>query len=79
MDDFLPQLKNITEIEEFRVEDISHLHAGHNNFEGKTGSHFILHIKANTKANKIQLQKQITRLSYSCYKNGVHSISIKLE
>tara|TARA_Y100001970_G_C14040494_1_gene753459 strand:- start:661 stop:915 length:255 start_codon:yes stop_codon:yes gene_type:complete len=67
---------------EFLIEiiDNSHLHVGHNKFDGSGETHIqILLKKKNTKGiNKINIHRKIYNILESEFTNGLHSLEIKI-
>ena len=63
-----------------KVVDNSHLHKGHNNFNGNNETHILLEIKKKTKliVNRIDLHRKINLLLNNEFKKGLHSLQIKI-
>ena len=63
-----------------KVIDNSHLHKGHNNFNGNNETHILLEIKKKTKliVNRIDLHRKINLLLNNEFKKGLHSLQIKI-
>lgn len=63
-----------------KVVDNSHLHKGHNNFNGNNETHILLEIKKKTKfiVNRIDLHRKINLLLNDEFKKGLHSLQIKI-
>ena len=62
------------------IIDNSNLHIGHNNFDGKNETHIkiILTNKNNDSLNKLSIHRMINNLLEDEFKNGLHSIEIKI-
>ncbi len=62
------------------IIDNSNLHIGHNNFDGKNETHIkiILTNKNNDSLNKLNIHRMINNLLEDEFKNGLHSIEIKI-
>ena len=60
------------------INDVSKEHAGHNNFDGKQETHFIIYLQKKNKLmlNKITLHRKINNLLKREYQNGMHSLQI---
>ena len=63
----------------FKVEDISILHRGHNNFSGKDESHFkvTLQLKKIDKLNRLSIHRKINKLLKKEFSSGLHALEIK--
>ncbi len=70
----------LNKFKEFSIEiiDNSHLHIGHNNFNGKQESHFqiILKCKFFQNFNRLQIHRKINQLLEEEFKDGLHSLEI---
>ena len=70
-------------LKEFSIQiiDNSHLHIGHNEFDGKKETHLkiILTSRNSVKINRIDIHRQINRLLKNEYNSGLHSLEIKLD
>ena len=68
--------------DDFLIEiiDNSNLHAGHNNFDGKNETHIkiILEKKNNQSLNRVNIHRMINSLIEDEFKNGLHSLEIKI-
>ncbi len=68
--------------DDFLIEiiDNSKLHAGHNNFDGKNETHIkiILEKKNNQSLNRVNIHRMINNLIEDEFKNGLHSLEIKI-
>ena len=62
------------------VIDNSNLHIGHNNFDGKNETHIkiILTKKNNNSLNRLKIHRIINNLLENEFKNGLHSLEIKI-
>ncbi len=71
--------KNLLEFE-IKVIDDSFSHKGHYNFNGKNESHVIIELKNNSisNLNRLELHKKINTFLFEEYKNGLHSLQIKI-
>ena len=63
----------------YRVEDISILHRGHNNFNGRSESHFkvTLQLKKIEKLNRLSIHRKINKLLEEEFSSGLHALEIK--
>ena len=70
-------------LKEFSIQiiDNSHLHIGHNEFDGKKETHLkiILTSRNSVKIDRINIHRQINRLLKNEYNSGLHSLEIKLD
>ena len=62
------------------IEDTSHLHKGHNNFDGKGETHIMIILKKNTKnkVDRLNIHKKINYLLKEEFNNGLHALEIKI-
>ena len=62
------------------IIDNSNIHAGHNNFDGKNETHLkiVLTKKNNCSLNRLNIHRIINNLLEDEFKNGLHSIEIKI-
>ena len=62
------------------VVDNSNLHKGHNNFTGQDETHIkiILTNKNNGSLNRLNIHRMINNLLEDEFKNGLHSLEIKI-
>ena len=62
------------------IIDNSNLHIGHNNFDGKKETHIkiILTNKNNHSLNRFNIHRMIYNLLEDEFKNGLHSLEIKI-
>ena len=72
----------LNQFREFSIEiiDNSHLHKGHNNFNGLDETHIeiILKIKIPVKIKRLEIHRKINELLENEFKFGLHSIEIKI-
>jgi len=63
-----------------KVIDNSHLHSGHNNFDGNNETHLKIILKSNSskKINRLEIHRTINELIKNEYQNGLHSLEIKI-
>ena len=66
----------------FRIDvvDNSHLHKGHNNFNGQGETHILLKLESISEyeIKNIAIQKQINFLLKDEFEKGLHSLEIKI-
>ena len=62
------------------VRDNSHLHVGHNNFDGENETHIqiLLSNNSNQKIRRIDLHRQINDILKNEFDNGMHSLEISI-
>ena len=62
------------------VIDNSHLHIGHNDFNGNEETHIKIILKSNIpiKINRLEIHKKINKLLQNEFLEGLHSIEIKI-
>jgi len=62
------------------VTDDSLAHKGHNNFNGDEETHIIIELKNNNNLhiNRLEIHKKINKLLSEEYKQGLHSLQIKI-
>ena len=62
------------------VIDNSHLHKGHNNFDGNNQTHILVQIKKNSKIelNRLEIHRKINSLLSEEFDSGLHSLEIKI-
>ena len=65
---------------EFIIEDNSHLHKGHNNFDGKNETHILLKIRPTKKVkyDRLSIHRLINKVLEDEFMNGLHSLEIKI-
>ena len=64
-----------------KVEDISILHQGHNNFSGKNETHFkiILQLKKIKRLGRLSIHRKINKLLEEEFLSGLHALEIKFK
>tara|TARA_B100000131_G_C17942815_1_gene543059 strand:+ start:515 stop:769 length:255 start_codon:yes stop_codon:yes gene_type:complete len=62
------------------VNDNSHLHVGHNNFDGNGQTHILVQLKKapDLKLTRLDLHRKINSLLSEEFKDGLHSLEIKI-
>ena len=62
------------------VFDNSHLHKGHNNFDGLGETHILIRLVSKKKSNidRIKIHRKINDLLSDEFTKGLHSIEIKI-
>tara|TARA_B100000575_G_scaffold168737_1_gene135031 strand:- start:22361 stop:22621 length:261 start_codon:yes stop_codon:yes gene_type:complete len=62
------------------IKDNSHLHKGHNSFDGNNETHILIVIRISHiyKVNRLSLHRKINQLLKKEFENGLHSIQIKI-
>ena len=62
------------------VNDVSILHKGHNNYDGKNETHFSIIINTNNKNNesKLSIHRKINELLKDEFNLGLHALEIKI-
>ena len=62
------------------VIDNSYLHKGHNNFDGNGQTHISIHLKKmpKFKLKRIDVHRKINSLLIQEFKDGLHSLEIKI-
>ena len=65
---------------EFFVEDNSHLHKGHNNFDGKNETHILIKIKSikKIKYDRLKIHRLVNKTLEEEFIKGLHSLEIKM-
>tara|TARA_Y100001970_G_C14114733_1_gene792900 strand:- start:574 stop:828 length:255 start_codon:yes stop_codon:yes gene_type:complete len=63
-----------------KVIDNSHLHVGHNNFDGTDETHIkiLLTNKYSKKINRLEIHKKINEILKEEFSSGLHSIEINI-
>ena len=63
------------------VKDKSLLHRGHNNFNGKNETHFLILLNLNKTSNmkKIDIHRKINNLLKNEFFSGLHALEIKIK
>ena len=64
-----------------KVEDISILHRGHNNFNGKDETHFKITLlpKKIESLNRLSIHRKINELLKDEFSGGLHALEIKFK
>ena len=62
------------------IIDNSNLHIGHNGFTGNNETHIMITLtkKDRTPSNRLNIHRKINRLLENEFKNGLHSLEIKI-
>ena len=62
------------------IIDNSHLHKGHNNFNGEGETHIAINIqiKSKQKINRLEIHRKINTLLKNEFDAGLHSLEIKI-
>ena len=62
------------------IEDNSHLHKGHNDFDGKEETHILVKLfsKKNIKYNRLEIHRLVNQTLIEEFSNGLHSLEIKI-
>ena len=62
------------------VIDNSHLHKGHNNFDGNNQTHILVQLKKNSKIelNRLETHRKINSLLSKEFDSGLHSLEIRI-
>ena len=65
---------------DIKIDDNSHLHKGHNNFNGKGETHITINLKTNSKSkiNRLEVHRKINSLLKREFELGLHSLEIKI-
>ena len=71
--------KNLTDFS-INVIDNSHLHKGHNNFDGLLETHIAILLKKKTKIkiSRLEIHKIINSLLKEEFNKGLHALEIKI-
>ena len=71
--------KNLKDFQIF-IEDNSHLHKGHNDFDGKEETHILVKLfsKKNIKYNRLEIHRLVNKTLIEEFSNGLHSLEIKI-
>ena len=71
--------KNLKDFQIF-IEDNSHLHKGHNNFDGKKETHILVNLlsKKNIQYNRLEIHRLVNKILREEFSNGLHSLEIKI-
>ena len=62
------------------IEDNSHLHKGHNNFDGKKETHILIKLspQKQIKYNRLEIHRLVNKILIEEFSNGLHSLEIKI-
>ena len=62
------------------IEDNSHLHKGHNNFDGKEETHILIKLfcKKNIVYNRLEIHRLVNNILIEEFSKGLHSLEIKI-
>ena len=62
------------------IEDNSHLHKGHNNFDGKNETHILIKLRSTNekKYNRLEIHRLVNKILIEEFSNGLHSLEIKI-
>ena len=64
----------------FKVQDNSHLHVGHNNFNGLGETHIKIILQTNLQnINRVDIHRKINHFLESEFRNGLHSLEIQIK
>ena len=71
--------KNLKDFQIF-IEDNSHLHKGHNNFDGKEETHILINLfpQKKIKYNRLEIHRLVNKILIEEFSNGLHSLEIKI-
>ena len=71
--------KNLKDFQIF-IEDNSHLHKGHNNFDGKEETHILIKLfsKNKIKYNRLEIHRLVNEILKDEFSNGLHSLEINI-
>ena len=71
--------KNLKDFQIF-IEDNSHLHKGHNNFDGKEETHILIKLfpQKKIKYNRLEIHRLVNNILIEEFSNGLHSLEIKI-
>lgn len=63
-----------------KISDNSHLHKGHNNFNGKNETHIKISLKCSKtyKLSRLDIHRKINKLLKDEFNAGLHSLEIKI-
>lgn len=77
--DLTAVLKEKLHAEHLEVTDESHLHAGHGNFKGQSGSHYRVLIVSPLFENKslIQRHRMVNEAVFPEFQGQIHALAIK--
>ena len=73
-------LKQFNEFE-LDIVDNSHLHKGHNKFDGNNETHIeiIMQSKSKQKFDRLSIHRKINEIIHDEFNTGLHSIEIKIK
>ena len=62
------------------IEDNSHLHKGHNNFDGKEETHILIKLfpQKKIKYNRLEIHRLVNNILIEEFSNGLHSLEVKI-
>ena len=62
------------------IEDNSHLHKGHYNFDGKDETHILIKLfsKDKIKYNRLEIHRLVNKILIKEFSNGLNSLEIKI-
>ena len=62
------------------IEDNSHLHKGHNNFDGKNETHILIKLRSTNekKYNRLEIHRLVNEILKDEFSNGLHSLEINI-
>ena len=62
------------------IEDNSHLHKGHNNFDGKEETHILIKLfpQKKNKYNRLEIHRLVNKILIEEFSKGLHSLEIKI-
>ena len=62
------------------IEDNSHLHKGHYNFDWKEENHILINLFPNKKIkyNRLEIHRLVNKILIEEFSNGLHSLEIKI-
>ncbi len=71
--------KNLKEFN-IQIEDNSHLHAGHNEFNGKGETHIKILLKKNSikQIDRVDIHRKINSILKKEFSEGMHSLEIRI-
>ena len=71
--------KNLKDFQIF-IEDNSHLHKGHNNFDGKEETHILIKLfpQKKNKYNRLEIHRLVNKILIKEFSNGLHSLEVKI-
>ena len=62
------------------IEDNSHLHKGHNNFDGKEETHILIKLSPQKKIkyNRLEIHRMVNKILIEEFSKGLHSLEINI-